>query len=114
MQTPVPKSKHQKRVREELPLAKEIMKEFILQKKKPKLGSNLILEGGQLEIIDLEETEVSTSTSAPMTPPSSSPTREPLEIIQHLEAISSEEHNIFSRFLYIKHNNEALKYNVYS
>ena len=70
------------------------MKEFILKHKKPKLGSTLLLEGEQPEIIDLGENEVSTSTSVPINPPSASPAREPLEIIQHSNASSSEEKNI--------------------
>ena len=66
------------------------------------------------KIIDLGDTEVSTSTSVPQNPPSSSPAREPLEIIQHSDASSSEEQNIFSRILDINPKNEELKYDVYS
>ena len=90
------------------------MKEFILQHKKPKLTSILISYGEKQEIIDLVDTEVSTSTSVRKTPPLASPAREPLEIIQYLDAISSEEKKIFSKFLDIKHKNETLKSNVYS
>ena len=90
------------------------MKEFILQHKKPRLHSSLLSEDKQLEIIDLWETEVSTSTNIPQTSSSASPAREPLEIIQHADASSSKEKNIFSKFLEIKQKNEALKLDVYN
>ena len=110
----MPDDKHQNKVREETPHSKELVKEFILQHKKPRLDSSLLSEDKQLEIIDLGETEVSTSTNIPQTSSSASPMRNPLEIIQHTDASSSEEKNILSKFLEMKQNNEALKSDVYS
>ena len=91
VQTPVPNSKHQNRVNEEAPHSNQLMKEFILQHNKPNLDSSLISEDKQLEIIDLGETEVSTSTNIPQNYSSASLARDPLQIIQHTDAKSSEQ-----------------------
>ena len=69
VQTPVPDSKQQKRVREETLHSKEIMKEFILQHKKPTVDSSLFSKNKQPEIIYLGETELSKSKNIPQTPP---------------------------------------------
>ena len=56
----------------------------------------------------------SAGTSVPNTPPTSSPSQEPLEIIQTTGTSSVDDQNIFSNFLEIKQKNETLKSNVYN
>ena len=98
----------------------EFIQEFILQQKKEKTGSTSLTEGGPSKIIDLEEVEVltlqttSAGTSVPNTPPFVSPSREAMELIQTAENTSTDDLNIFSKFLEIKKKNETIKSNVYS
>ena len=60
--------------------------------------------------------KVSTSEgeSVPNTPSSSSASQEPMDIIQSTGTNSSDDQNIFSKFLEIKQKNETLKANVYN
>jgi len=103
-QIPVAQRKQQKSVREETLSAEEIMKEFILLQKKSKIGLTPTTEGNQPVIIDFRDLEDFTSAGAsvPRTLPTTSHSREPLEIIQSTCTSSSDDQNIFSKFLEIK------------
>lgn len=89
------------------------MKGFIFQQKKPKVSLVTSTEKTPPLIIDLGDPELSTSIgviasttpptfSSSTTPPATSLSREPLEIIQSTGTNTSDDQNIFSRFLEIK------------
>lgn len=84
----------------------DLIREFIVQRKKQKTDLSISTEHNQKEpkIIDLGDPKVSKSTggSVPNTPSSTSPSQEPLKIIQTMGTSSSDYQNIFSKFLEIK------------
>lgn len=101
------------------------MKGFIFQQTKPKVSLITSTEHTPPVIIDLGDLKVSTligvststtppTISASTTPHATSPSREPLEIIQSTGTNTSDDSNIFSRFLKIKQKNESLMSNMYS
>lgn len=86
------------------------MKGFIFQQRNPKVGLVTSTEETQRVTIDLGDSEISKSTgvsvsttppktSVPNTLPTTSPSREPLEIIQSIRTSSLDDENIFSRLL---------------
>ena len=68
------------------------------------------------DITDLGDIEVSIEADGnfPNTPSSSLASQDPMDIIQSVRTSEHGDQNIFSKFLEIKHKNEALKSNVYS